>query len=279
MKLHDAVEAWLAYRAQLVDLFRLEQSTHATTGRVALLWQDQLGDIELAALRKSHIELALGRLSKTRGAATLVQDRAVLSQVLNWCVDEQLLDTKPRMPTVSLPSIELELPSDQDFIAAIKAVPPQHEASLRFMMLTGLAPHECERLQPEDFDKRRSAIAIGMREGFKVKCASRRRWVPLNDEARRLFAHAPFPSCASTEKALQRARGHMPKSAHAITPKMMRKWFSSKLSHDCAEHVLQRLLGHAPGSRITRQHYVRSNQADIERAVSSLATPQESACD
>lgn len=275
MLFKQSVSLWLEYRAQLVALERLAASTHRNQGKIASLWVELLGDLELADLRKSRVELAVGQLASSRKPVTLQADIALLAQVLNWAVDEGYLETRPRLPTISVPNVEEDLPSDEAFLWALQHVTPaRHRDSLEFMLLTGLAPHECERLRPEDYDKRRNAVGIGQRIDFSVKTASRRRWVPLNRRARVLWRSAPFPSVAATEKALQRARGEgMPEGANLITPKMMRKWFSSKLAGDVAEHVLQRLLGHAPGSKITRRHYVRSRQADVEDAVECLEIP------
>lgn len=275
MDFQTAAENWLAYRAKLVALGRLQASTHRNHGKIARIWIDELGEVELTKLRKSNIELALGALAATRQPVTQAADMKLLAQILNWCVDEGYLAERPRLPTVTVPNVELELPSDAAFVWALKSVPPQHQASLEFMLLTGLAPHECERLRPEDYDKERQSIGIGMRDDFKVKTPSRRRWVPLNAKAAALWPFVPFPTVGATEKALQRARSDdMPKGAEQITPKMMRKWFSSKLAKECAEHVLQRLLGHAPGSKVTRKHYVRSSQSDVEGAVMGHSTPQ-----
>lgn len=275
MKFSHAAALWVDYRERLVEFSRLAHSTFTNQSKIVAAWTAHLGALELDEIRKSHVELAVGALAQSRKPGTLRGDVALLAQILNWCVDEGHLAARPRLPTISVPNIEDDLPSDEAFTWAIEHVSPQrHRDSLEFMLLTGLAPHECARLQPEDFDEGRGAVGIGQREDFAVKTASRRRWVPLNARARVLWASAPFPSVAATEKALQRARGPgMPKGANLITPKMMRKWFSSKLAGDVAEHVLQRLLGHAPGSKITRRHYVRSRQTDAEDAVASLEIP------
>jgi integrase len=270
--MHDAIARWLAYRTELVRLDALAGATLRNQRKVAHLWQVELGEVELGQLRKSDVDLAVARLRPRRAPVTLQADVALLAQILNWCVDERLIAERPRLPTVSVPHTEDELPSDEAFLWVLRHVsPPRHAQSLEFMLLTGLSPHEVERLKPGDYDDERQAVGIGYREDFRVKTASRRRWVPLNARARKLWSHAPFPSTVATEKAIQRARGAgMPRGASAITPKMMRKWFSSKVAGDVAEHVLQRLLGHAPGSRITRRHYVRSNAVDAERAVDGL---------
>jgi hypothetical protein len=55
-----------------------------------------------------------------------------------------------------------------------------------------------------------------------------------------------------------------------VTPKLMRQWFASQVAGDAPEHVLQRLLGHSPGSKITRKHYVRSQDEALAQAVGWL---------
>lgn len=273
MKVASAIDRWLSYRRQLVDLGRLAASTHINQRKIAAVWLDELADVPLAELRKSHIELAVGRLHRRRSPVTLQADVALLAQILNWCVDEQLLTSRPRLPTISVPHTEEDLPSDAAFLWVLQNTPKRTAEALEFMLLTGLAPHELERLEPGDYDRKRQAIAIGYREDFAVKTAARRRWVPLNKRARRLW-RAPFPGVEALEKAIQRARSpDMPAGAEHVTPKMMRKWFSSNLAGDVAEHVLQKLLGHSPGSKITRRHYVRSTTIDGEQAVGSLETP------
>lgn len=277
MTVHQAFEQWLAYRGELVKHGAIAASTLHNHAKIVRQWQDCIGMHELAALRKSHIELAVAAMRRRRKPVTLQADVALLAQFLNWCVDERMIEARPRLPTVAVPTTEEELPSDVAFLWVLRAVTPiRHAYALEFMLLTGLSPHEVERARPEDYDFERQALGIGMRDDFAVKTASRRRWVPLNARARWLWNYAPFPSVAATEKAIQRARGDdMPTGARAITPKMMRKWFSSKVAGDVAEHVLQRLLGHSPGSRVTRRHYVRSSAEDAGRAVQGLNIRKE----
>lgn len=271
MILHQAMLQWLAYRQQLVELGQVAAATLSNQRKIAGLWMDELGAIELRELRKSHVDLAAAAWAKRRSPVTLQADVALLAQFLNWCVDEQLIDQRPRLPTISVASTELEFPSDEAFVWILQHTTPASNAgALEFMLLTGLAPHELERLQPIDYDAKRKAIGIGYREDFAVKTASRRRWVPLNARARRLW-QPPFPSVDALEKAVQRARAPgMPEGAELVTPKMMRKWFASHLAGDVAEHVLQKLLGHSPGSKITRRHYIRTSAADAAGAVDSL---------
>lgn len=272
MILHEAILRWLTYRQRLAGLGQVKPSTLLNQRKIAQGWIDRLGHVELRELRKSHVDVAAAELAQTRAPVTVQADVALLAQFLNWCVDEGLLEQRPRLPAISVPAEDYDLPSDEAFVWVLQNVPKRIGGALEFMLLTGLAPHELERLQPGDYSSERKAVGIGYREDFAVKTASRRRWVPVNLRALTLWL-PPFPSVEAMAKAIQRARRpDMPPGAEQVTPKMMRKWFASHIAGtDTPEHILQRLLGHSVGSKITRKHYVRSSAADVAGAVDSLA--------
>lgn len=292
MNVHQAFDDWTAYRAKMVTLGLVARSTHSNQTAIVLQLDRALGDHELANLRKSHIELWMGERLQTCSPVTVRGELNVLRQVLRWCQDEGMLATLPRLPKLSVPSVEAALPSDEAFSWVLANVGPPHAAALEFMMLTGLSPHELERVQVQDVDSQSwagvSKIGIGHRPDFAVKQPSRRRWIDLNQRALTIWREVsaglgdvqhPFPKVAATQKAIQRAvhgsaitellYNHPPGAQH-ITPKLMRKWFASKVSNDQPEHVLQRLMGHAPGSPITRRHYVRSTDEQQAAAVEGV---------
>lgn len=289
MNVTEACAEWRSYREQMVRLRLVAQSTYDNQSAIVMQLQRALGDHQLEGLRKSHIELWMGQRLLTCAPVTVRGELNVLRQVLNWCVDEGHLLAKPRFPTLSVANVEADLPSDDAFLWVLANVPEHHARALEFMMLTGLSPHELERLQVGD---ERGTIhthelGIGQRADFSVKQPSRRRWVPLNGRAQDLWFEAtsgkrdraqPFPTVAAMQKAIRRAVDALvhecaagPAGVSSITPKLMRKWFASKVASQQPEHVLQRLMGHAPGSPITRRHYVRSNEGQGRDAVADLA--------
>jgi hypothetical protein len=95
---------------------------------------------------------------------------------------------------VQVASTEKALPSDDAFVWALAAVPENHRAALELMMMTGLSPHEAERLQVRDFHPTVAgvgvSIGVGQRPDFRVKTPSRKRWIPLNPRARKLWVTA-----------------------------------------------------------------------------------------
>lgn len=279
------VRQWVAYRARMVDLGLVQASTHANQAAIGDTIIAGLGTVALDELRKSDLDLWVGERLQGHAPVTVRGEANVLRQILNWCVDEQMLGARPRMPTVQVPTVEAALPSEAAFLWALRTVPDNHKRALEFLMLTGLSPHEAERLQVRDFRcvVGRPEIGVGQRPDFKVKSPSRRRWIPLNVRSLALWSEITaglrpvqpaLPKGGAMQKALARARigaKKAPADAHRITPKMMRQWFASRVAADeTPEHVLQRLLGHAPGSRITRKHYVRSSDKQMSDAVEAV---------
>ncbi len=273
---------WLTYRERMAALGRVAPSTLANQRQIAATLTAALRSIDLAELRKSHVDLYAAERLQTCRPVTINAELGILRQILNWAVDEQRIVARPRFPTVSVPNVERALPCDDDYLWFLRTMSTHHGDPLEFMLLTGLAPHELERLHVGDLDRAASEIVIGGREDFRVKQESRRRRVPLNDRALSLWEWrttglapdaAPFPRATAMQKAMRRhflESIEAPAAADGLTPKMMRKWFASKISEEHSEAVLQRLLGHAPGSPVTRRHYVRSNADQLERAVDSV---------
>jgi integrase len=285
--LADACSRWCLYRERMVELNLVAPTTNLNQSQiVAASLMPALGAIALDGLRKSDVDIWVGERLATRQPVTVRAELNVLRQILNWCVDEGLLGARPRLPTVQVPNVESALPSDGAFVWALKAVPDNHRAALELMMLTGLSPHEAERLQVRDFHPTVAgvgvSIGVGQRPDFRVKTPSRKRWIPLNKRARELWVivtagkrplDPALPSSCAMQKALARARTADPKApddARRITPKLMRQWFASNIADDVPEKVLQRLLGHSPGSKITRKHYVRSTDQAMVGAVGRL---------
>lgn len=290
MKFADASFSWIEYRQRMVELELIKHSTWNNQCQITGSLITKLGKIPVADIRKSHIELYIGKRLKTLEPVSVAGEIAVLRQILNWCVDEQHLAVRPRLPSVKVPNVEMDLPPDDAYTFVLCNVPDNHAYSLEFMLLTGLSPHEIERIQHKDLKIRTGddaadcpmEVQIGMRDDFHTKTPARRRTIVLNRRASDIILSCtlgtednshPFPSRDSTEKAIQRMRRKHPEApagVERITPKMMRQWFASKISVDVAENVLQALLGHAPGSSVTRRHYVRSNETQRVGAVSGL---------
>lgn len=268
---------WIRYREKLAKLGRIAPSTWDNQRQIAIGLSGALGELPAPDLRKSHVDLYVAERLQTCKPITVHAELAVLRQILNWAVDERIIKERPRMPTVKVPNVEGSLPADDDYLWYLRNLPAHHSEALEFMLLTGLAPHELARIEVRDISQ--TGIHIGCRPDFRVKQESRRRIVPLNARASliantramgRVDTDTVFPREAAMQKAMRRLflfAPDAPAGAEGLTPKMMRKWFASKVAAEHSEAVLQRLMGHAPGSPITRRHYVRSTDQALKDAV------------
>jgi integrase len=276
MLMSALIALWCDYRSRMCQLDMVAPSTIANQRAIAFTLQTAFPNLDVADLRKSHVEFFIGERRKTCQPVTIRGEMNVLRQILNWAVDEGHLLVKPRLPQVQVPMVETALPADEAFVAMLAALPAHHRDACEFMMLTGLSPHELDRVQRRDGPFEPGAgwlLNIGYRDDFKVKTASRKRQIPLNNRAVEIWQRwqiglapegKPFPNADAIQKAMSRT------GLPGITPKSMRKWFASHVSNENPEHVLQRLMGHSPGSKITRQHYVRSTDEATRGAVDGL---------
>ncbi len=286
MNINDLIGEWITFRSKLAALDGVKASTLKNQLQICRTLRREFGATDVAALTKGDVTLFIaGRLQRC-APVTVDAEMAVFRQILKWGKEEKHVTEIPELPGVMVPNIDPPLPADDDYTWYLKTMPPRHADPLQFMCLTGLAPHELERLQVRDRDPVTGDVLIGHRKDFFVKCAARKRSVPINHAAAviwttwavaRTSVDPVFPGRDALQKAMRRhflshlETGDAPPGADGLTPKMMRKWFASKVALEHAEHVLQKLLGHAPGSPITRKHYVRSQDADLRAAVDGLA--------
>lgn len=271
----EIIEDWLAFRRKLAELDGIARSTAYKQASTAHALRRALGHLELAQLTASELTLWSATRAKMVAPATLEAEAGLLKQILNWAVDEGILAQRPKVPHIVVPNVEPPLPDDEVFVWYLKNLPDRHSEALEFMLMTGLAPHELARLQPRDMLS--TGLHIGARDDFRVKTSARRRPVPLNKRARLIWDRwsmglepdtPVFPKEGTLQRAMKRSGG--PAEAVGVTPKAMRKWFASKVAADHGEALLQRLLGHAPGSKVTRRHYVRSQEKQLHAAVDGL---------
>lgn len=272
MDIGSALDAYLNHREALAKLGAGRVQTVAGLRRRArsILAAMDHGDEIDEAMKRSRLELFVAeRLHSGIAATTIRQDISLLKSLLAWARDEGVTDHVVRFPTVRAPNTEDELPPLRLITALIAKLPERHADACLFMLATGLSPHELERLGPEDFDLERGVVRIGKRADFFVKVEARRRDVPLNalamESAERVGYH--FPSREATAKQLQRVQ---PKGSRVLTPKVLRSMFASIAASQVPEHVLQPLLGHAPGSPVTRRHYVRSGTKERAAAIAAV---------
>lgn len=282
---HNVASLWHLHQESMVKAGRISAPTLRSYAKALRPLVDHFGAADVSALttiqtdnyaawRRTH-----GAGGRTVKSSTINHELQVLRSILTYASDAGLLSADPpRVRSMPNPTIEEDLPDTAVIAAIVDRLPPHHAMALRFSALTGLSWHEVQRLQWRDIDPWRKLINVGRRSTFITKTAARIRSVPITKEVATLLrrvqgaqrgtvaGEAPvFPAAGGTAKALLRDRRH---GEPEVTPAMMRKLFSATLAAKrVPEAQLQRLLGHAPGSKVTRKHYIRSQAAMLAEAM------------
>jgi integrase len=270
-----AVNDWLLHSRALVDAGAKAESTHRNQSRIAALLLEYFGPAPVEDVRRTVIELYAARRRQARISPTTINaELIVLKAILNHAVEVGHLEGAPRFKRLQAPIVEKDLPDPELVKEFVATLPAQHRHPLLFSMLTGASWHEVERLTWDDVDFRAGVVRIAH---TTPKTQARRRELPMSKAVRALLhvageteTNLVFPKAGSTRAYMNT---HRRKKYGAISPAVMRKVFASTAANEVPEHILQRLLGHAPGSPVTRRHYVRSTkkqQAEVMERVGGM---------
>jgi integrase len=276
----EAVNDWRLHSMRLVLACAKAQSTHNNQNRIANLLLRDFGPTPVEDIRRPVIELYVARRRKDGISPTTINaELIVLKAILNHAVEVGHLEEAPRIKRLQAPIVEKDLPDPELVKEFVSTLPTQHRLPLLFSMLTGASWHEVERLTWGDVDFRRRVVRIGY---TTPKTQARKRELPMSEAVRGLLQvrrlegaggsplELVFPKAGSTRAYVN---SHRTRKYGAISPAVMRKVFASMAANEVPEHILQRLLGHAPGSPVTRRHYVRSTkkqQAEVMERVGGM---------
>ena len=160
------------------------------------------------------------------------------------------------------------------------------------LALTGCRWSEARALRWEDFDPNSREFRIRQNAARGLKTKQSRRAIPLTAEVIERLERLPrvtewvFPSPRTgrpydtigktIDRAVNRA-GIMDGAKPAkISPQVLRRSFATwQAGRRVPEHVLQRLLGHKPGSRVTGAYYVMAQDPELHEAMRGLRIQPE----
>jgi integrase len=272
-----AYNDWLFHSGKLVAEGAKAASTQRNQARIGNLLVRDFGPTPVEDIRRPLVELYVARRRSAGISPTTINaELIVLKAILNHAVEIGHLEEAPRIKRLQAPIVEKDLPDPELVKEFVSTLPPQHRLPLLFSMLTGASWHEVERLGWKDVDFRPGVIRIGH---TTPKTQARKRELPMSKAARAILHEAHdatggvgpvFPKAGSTRAYVN---SHRTRKYGAISPAVMRKVFASMAANEVPEHILQRLLGHAPGSPVTRRHYVRSTkkqQAEVMERVGGM---------
>ncbi len=250
------------------------------------------GDDDIATITEANlIEYQRYRLTQGRKPVTINSEIGTFCYLMRWAKKHGYVFVVPTVEQIPVQRTELVIPTPEEVVRIIFALRPRLQPLVRFLAETGCRPGEAFNLTWDCVDEANGYVEIRPRDGWTPKTQQSERRIPLNPSLLTMLRQLPkaepyvFPGKMPNRpidnfrralktavlKADIRRRG---KPVH-ITAKSFRKAHATwQAMNGVNESVLQGLLGHAPGSRITKQVYVHATEEAKRQAVIRLPFPE-----
>ena len=229
------------------------------------------------------------RLASGKAPASINSELGALNAVFGWAVRNKHLSAAPACERVPEPPIRSIVPTPEEVVRILAALPLKYRPIVRFLAETGCRKGEAQNLTWDCVDEVNGLVYIESRDEWTPKTQSSERSIPLNeallDEIRKLPKLGPyvFPGAAPDKpmgafrrpwkKAVADAKIMRRGRPVHIPVKSLRKAHATwQAERGVAESVLQGLMGHAKGSRMTRKFYVQVTDEAKRAAVIQLPT-------
>jgi integrase len=243
-----------------------------------------LGNVPVSSLDENRIlEYQNYRLRMGRRPPTINSEVGTLRHILREAVKRGALAAVPEVERIPQSARRVDTPTQSEIVRLIEAAPVRLRVLLAFLAETGCRRGEALNLTWDAIDEKGGFAIIEPRAGWTPKTASSNRRLPLSNGLLAALREMPRVgvyvfsgrdpskpmtnfkrSLASAVKAAGLVRNGKPMR---ITPHVLRKanatWLATRGVHP---RMLQSLLGHSPGSRITDQHYVQSTDEALRGA-------------
>ena len=247
-----------------------------------------LGAYDLSAIsRKTLIEYQKWRLNAGRKPRTINSELGTFGLVIKWAIVNQYLDDVPKVERIPVVRHTVVVPTQEEAVRVIAALPAKLRPVLWLIAETGCRKGEAFNLTWDCVDEVNGFVEIRSNLGWTPKTQSSEREIPLSPGLVSAIRVLPkvgpfvFPGMVpgkpmdNMRKALRTAVEQAGIRRHGrpvnLTLHSFRKAYATwQARRGIDENVLQSLLGHAPGSRVTRQYYVQAQQEDRLAAVIAL---------
>lgn len=293
LTLDEVIEHWLDHQERRVRLGKKRTSTYEKNIYELKPISGFLGRHRVSDLSAWHVEeYQASRLDTGRAARTVNCEVATLRQVLLWAADHKGLPAPPRIEMLPLEHVDRFIATPEQVNSLVNALPEPVSSLVLILALTGCRWSEGRGLRWEDFDTVNGVFHIRQNAARGLKTKQSRRVIPLTPEAVERLQRLPrasewvFPSPRTgrpydtigktLDRAVERAGIMDGDKLAKISPQVLRRSFATwQAGRRIPEHVLQRLLGHKPGSRVTGAYYVMAQDPELHDAMQGLRLKPE----
>lgn len=280
MSLKEAKDRWHGFEQERVEAGHKAEISLKTDLHRLKSCIEFFGDIDLRSISSEDIvRFQAARRNEGAQPATINSDLRSLMKVFKFGIKERAISQAPAwtkleerdystgyvLKAADVSSLVSHLPTFED------------QALVRLMAQNGLRQGEAFNLIWDDIDFESRTIRIGFRRTFQPKTSTSNRLVfpsesLLADLSKlhgvRRSDTLVFPStkdCTKLRTGIKKMLATASRWAglrQPATSQMLRQFFATHQAEaGVPEHVLQRDLGHAVGSQVTKKYYIRADDA------------------
>lgn len=282
----DATDHWVASRELDAGACKLRESSVRTIGIRVKPLKAYFGSYSISDIGSDDISrYQRSRLEIGRKPSTVNGETRILRQILGWLKEEGHLEIMPRCRAVNEEYIRPAIPSMEKVAELIGHLSPTNRALVRLLAETGMRPGEALNLPWEHVEVSEKRIWVGPYRGWAPKTKASYRYVVLREGLLSDILALPRTGTyvfagKNPKKPLQNVRTALKTAAKAVgirrpSLKLFRKAFATwQAENGLHPALLQQLMGHAQGSKVTDQHYIFASEAAKQAATLSLPLPE-----
>ena len=230
------------------------------------------------------------RRESGRKVSTINSEVRTLRMILGWAHRAGLIEAVPVYKAVPEITPEHLVPTQAEVGRILAELDDEVRLICELMVMTGMRKSEVLTLRWCDIRLDRLAILVSPTEENPKKTRHAGREVFINEEMavslksiQKRSEKWVFPSLKDSNQprgdfkkafasAVHRSKLHRDGQPVQFTPKSLRKAFATwQAEKGIPESVLQVLMGHAFGSRVTGQHYVRVNAESFRNEIVAVS--------
>ena len=289
LMLHEAAARWVEHEESRVRTLKKRRiSLETDLNRLQHLNQF-FGSEDLASITERRIvDYQDHRLRKGRRSSTVNSEVCTLMKVLRWTARNKLLAEVPTVEQIPEERREVPIPTPQEVQRLIDVLPSSARPVVWFIAETGCRSGEAFNLTWDCVDEVNGWVEFKAKEGWTPKTRQSHRRILIGGGLLEAIRSLPkvgtyvFPSTDdpnkprnNVKKALASAvirAGLMLRDGRPmkVTPQVLRKAYATwQAMNGTPQRVLQALLGHAAGTRVTDCHYVQVTE-DAKRQAANV---------